>query len=107
MDCNGDGKVDFGEFERAMLGEDRSELSFCAGDLVDYKSKTLGRWVECNVMAVERSSGRLRISAKPDVWLYPEEARALLRHSQQSPQRSQDTWSPVAGTPEAQPQVPV
>lgn len=85
MDINGDGKIDFAEFERAMRGEERPALDFCAGDRVEYKSKTLGRWVECKVMAVDPKSSRLRISAKPDIWLYPEEARALLRHTVQSP----------------------
>lgn len=102
MDDNGDGRIDYAEFERAMLRDSRPKLEHGIGDSLQYKSSTLGRWVDCKVTAVDSRHVCLQIDVKPGVWLYPEDIHTTLRRCpQQQSSQGSDEPTPPAPAPAA------
>jgi len=70
MDQNGDGVVTFEEFRLTMLGEaPRPTSGYAVGQAVEYFSASYGKWVPCEITAVDPKSGRVQISVKPGAWL--------------------------------------
>jgi len=67
MDGDGDGVVTFAEFKRAMLGDPKPSSGFGNGENVEYYSASYGKWVPCQIIAVE--NGRVQVSVKPGAWM--------------------------------------
>lgn len=82
MDADGDGRIVFEEFRRALEGGSAAGVAgtgaFQRGDAVQYYSPSYSCWMDCTVTATD-PSGAVQVSAKPGYWLRPAEQSTKLR----------------------------
>merc|ERR1719478_1096879 len=78
MDTDGDGVVDFQEFQRAMLGEPCARAIWAVGESGRYLSRSHGTKLDCVITAVDSRTGSVMINLKPGYWISLADQSVLL-----------------------------